>query len=183
VNKLAAALAIDLDAAFPKLVASMQDRMYSLSLSLTGSPHDAQDVAQDSFVRAYAALRKYPPARIRALQVRPWLAKIALNVWRNRVRGRWRDSIPLEVEIEADPREAPPERAQMSESAAEIRDLLGRMPQRYRLAVVLRHAYDVPYGEAAAALGIPVGTLKANVHRGTRMLREAFKSRTKVDNR
>jgi RNA polymerase sigma-70 factor (ECF subfamily) len=172
VNTLGQALADDLDAAFPKLVEATQDRVYALALSLTGSPHDAQDVAQDALVRAFRALRTYPAHRIRTLNVRPWLAKIALNVWRNRMRAR-RPDIALD-ELPSDPRDQPPARAERTETANELRALVARLPKKYRVAIVLRHAYGLPYAQAAAALGIPVGTLKANVHRGTKMLRDAF---------
>lgn len=178
---LGEALARDLDAAFPKLVEETQDRVYSLALSLAGKRADAEDISQDAFVRAYRALRTYPPARIRSLQLRSWLAKIALNVFRNRVRGRRHDAGPLDEELPGDARDAPASRVERLEETKELRTLLSRLPARYRLAVVMRHAYGVPYAEAAAALGIPEGTLKANVHRGTRMLRDLFEQRLKVD--
>jgi RNA polymerase sigma-70 factor, ECF subfamily len=173
VNTVGEALAAGLDEGFPKLVEATRDRVYSLALSLTGNPHDADDVAQDAYVRAYRALRTYPASRIRSLQVRAWLAKIALNVWRNKLRTR-RDAGEFDDRLPADPREAPDARAEGSDSARRLRALLSQLPDRYRLAVVLRHAYDLPYAQAASVLGIPVGTLKANVHRGTRMLREAY---------
>jgi RNA polymerase sigma factor (sigma-70 family) len=180
VNTLTEALAADLDAGFSRLVDATRDRVYALALSLTRSPHDAEDVAQEAFVRAYKALRSYAPSRIRALQPRAWLAKIALNVWRNRTRGIRREAVELDERWPADSRDEPHVSAERSAAARDLRALLSRLPERYRVAVVLRHAYDVPYGEAAAALGIPVGTLKANVHRGTRMLREAFDRRKKA---
>ena len=173
-NALAQALAADLDDGFSKLVDATRHRVYALALSLTRSPHDAEDVAQEAFVKAYRALATYSPARIRALQVRAWLAKVALNVWRNRTRVARRDGGELDERWPADPRDEPHASAQRSAEARDLRALLERLPERYRIAVVLRHAYDVPYAEAAAALGIPVGTLKANVHRGTKMLREAY---------
>ena len=179
-NGLAQALAADLDDGFTKMVDAMRHRVYALAFSLTRSPHDADDVAQETFVKAYRALASYSPARIRALQVRAWLAKITLNVWRNRTRGVRRDGGELDERWPADPRDEPHVRAQRSAEARDLRALLARLPERYRIAVVMRHAYDVPYAEAAATLGIPVGTLKANVHRGTRMLREAYDRRKKA---
>jgi RNA polymerase sigma factor (sigma-70 family) len=180
VNTLTEALAADLDSGFSRLVDATRDRVYALALSLTRSSHDAEDVAQEAFVRAYKALRSYSPSRIRALQARAWLAKIALNVWRNRTRGIRREAVELDERWPADPRDEPHVSAERSAAARDLRALLSRLPERYRVAVVLRHAYDLPYGEAAEALGIPVGTLKANVHRGTRMLREAFDRRKKA---
>jgi RNA polymerase sigma factor (sigma-70 family) len=180
VNALTDALAADLDRGFSKLVDSTRNRLYALALSLTHSPHDAEDVAQEAYVRAYKALRTYSPSRIRAMQPRAWLAKIALNVWRNRTRGVCREAVELDERWPADPRDEPHARAERSSASRDLRALLSHLPERYRVAVVMRHAYDVPYAEAAAALGVPVGTLKANVHRGTRMLREAYDRRKKA---
>lgn len=171
---IADALAADLDGGFPKLVEATRHRVYALALSLARSPHDAEEIAQDAYVRAYKALLAYPSERIRSLQLRPWMAKIALNVWRNRVRRPRREAETLDDQWPADPRESPDARAVRTDAARRLRALLVKLPERYRLAVVLRHAYDVPYAEAASALGIPVGTLKANVHRGARMLRAAY---------
>jgi RNA polymerase sigma factor (sigma-70 family) len=179
VNSLGDQLASDVDAAFPRLVEAVQDRVYALSLALTGNPADAQDVAQDAFVRAYRALKRYPPARLRALRPKPWLAKIALNIWRNRVRKR-RDIVSLEMEPVADERDRPDRRTLRSHEFAELRTMLAQLPPRYRVAVTLRHAYDVPYEEAAAIARVPVGTLKAQVHRGTRMLRDLFERQQKA---
>src|SRR5262245_21888208 len=83
--ELAAALAIDLDGAFAQLVLSYQRRLFGFALRLCGSPQDAEEVAQDAFVRAYRALAAYPEDRVRTLRLGAWLTQIALNVVRNRV--------------------------------------------------------------------------------------------------
>ena len=158
------------DRVFERLVRDHQDRIYALGFALTGNRHDAEDVAQDTFVRAYRALATYPPERIRELKQRAWLHRIAVNVVRNRVRG----VRPRLVELngsEPDPRTGPEEdvlrKAEMDEFAARVACL----PARYREAVVLRHVQELSYAEMADALGQPVGTVKSNVHRGLQMLR------------
>src|SRR5689334_24732288 len=75
------------DRVFERLVHDHQDRIFALGLALTGNRHDAEEVAQDTFLRAYRAVVAYPPERIRDLKQRAWLHQIALNVFRNRVRG------------------------------------------------------------------------------------------------
>src|SRR5881296_106400 len=75
------------DRVFERLVRDNQDRIYAVSLALTGNRHDAEEVAQDTFLRAYKALMTYPPDRIRDLKQKAWLHRIAVNVVRNRVRG------------------------------------------------------------------------------------------------
>ena len=75
-DSLALDLAADLDAAFESLVRTFQDRLFSFALRLCGNREDAEEVAQDSFVRAYRALKTYPEERIRALSLQAWLYRI-----------------------------------------------------------------------------------------------------------
>src|SRR6059036_701246 len=75
------------DHVFERMVQDHQDRLYSLGYALTGNRHDAEEVAQDTFLRAYRALADYAPERVRELKQRAWLHRIAVNVFRNRVRG------------------------------------------------------------------------------------------------
>src|SRR5215471_740605 len=81
-------LARDLDGTFESLVRAYQDRLYSFALRVTRNAQDAEEVAQDAFVRAYRALATYGEERIRALALRAWLYRITLNVARNRLRGK-----------------------------------------------------------------------------------------------
>jgi len=72
---------------FERMVREHQHRVYAVGFALTGNRHDAEEVAQDTFMRAYRALATYPPERIRELKQTPWLHRIAVNVVRNRARG------------------------------------------------------------------------------------------------
>ena len=158
------------DRVFERMVLDHQDRIYALGFALTGNRHDAEDVAQDTFIRAYKALATYSPERVRELKQKAWLHRIAVNVVRNRVRG----VRPRLVELNG----SEPDRATGPEEdvlrKSEIDELAARvacLPARYREAVVLRHVQDLSYAEVAEALGQPVGTVKANVHRGLKILR------------
>lgn len=177
-ESLTALLAEDLDLGFEKLVAVHQDRVYALALALTANPHDAEEVAQEAFVRAHRALRGYGRERIETLHVRAWLHRIALNVVRNRVRVRRVPTQPLDGVVEAslsDDAAWRPETVAMRRSDAEqLRCMVARLPAAYRDAVVLRHVQQLSYVEAAEVLGRPVGTVKANVHRGLGLLRLAM---------
>ena len=184
---LPAALAADVDGNFEHLVLAFQDRLYAFALRLTGSPQDAEEIAQDTFVRAYRALTKYPAARIRMLALRPWLYRIALNVFRNRVRHRQLEVVPLDQGNEEGEREVaddtviqPDTALERAELKASLGALVAALPERYRLAVVLRHIQGLGYREMAAVLKQPVGTIKANVHRGVRILREALDERERT---
>jgi RNA polymerase sigma-70 factor (ECF subfamily) len=159
-----------IDRVFERMVREHQDRIYALGLALTGNRADAEDVAQDTFIRAYRALGTYPPDRIRDLKEKAWLHRIAVNVFRNRVRG----VRPRLVELNgSEPAHEPGPEADAIRKA-ELDDVASRvacLPPKYREAVVLRHVQELSYAEMAEALGQPVGTLKANVHRGLKLLR------------
>jgi RNA polymerase sigma-70 factor, ECF subfamily len=180
---LIAALAEDLDSSFERLVLAYQARLYGFALRQTGgNPQDAEEVAQDAFVRAYRALQTYPPERVRDLALRPWLYQITLNVARNRHRRRHVLLVPLDGEGDDSPSlepaaaeaERPEAIASRLERGAELAALVADLPGRFRTAVVLRHVEGLTYGEVAQVLGQPVGTVKANVHRGIRLLRDAL---------
>jgi RNA polymerase sigma-70 factor (ECF subfamily) len=155
---------------FERMVQEHQHRVFALGLALTGNRHDAEEVAQDTFLKAYRALVTYPPDRIRELKQKAWLHRIALNVVRNRVRG----IKPRLVELNG----SEPDHAIGTEDGAllnmeldALAERVSALPPRYRDAVVLRHVQELSYEEAAEALGQPVGTVKANVHRGLKLLR------------
>lgn len=164
---LAAALADDLDAAFPHLVERFGRDVFTLAVRLNGRP-DAEDLAQDAFVRAYTALRGYEPKRIHDLDLRPWVITIALNLVRNRLRTQARrPTAPLP----ADPPAAAATTADDSDRRLALAGALDRLPLPTRQAVVLRHVIGCSTDETAAILGRPTGTVKAQVARGLATLR------------
>jgi RNA polymerase sigma factor (sigma-70 family) len=155
---------------FERMVTEHQHRVYALGLALTGNRQDAEEVAQDTFLRAHRALVTYPPARIRDLKQRAWLHAIALNVVRNRTRGKKLRVVALngsEPDHSSGPEEDVMRRVEVENLAAKVAGL----PSRYRDAVVLRHVQELSYAEAAEVLGVPVGTVKSNVHRGLQLLK------------
>lgn len=180
------ALADDLDRAFEGMVIAYQDRLYGFALRLGGDRRDAEEIVQDTFIRAYRALRDYEAARIRDLALRPWLYQIALNVARNRARRRAIATTPLErgddgagrrEELLADDETLRPEQAaERAETAAALARLVSNLPTRYRAAVILRHIEGLTYPEVATALAQPLGTVKANIHRGVRLLRQGWEA-------
>jgi len=151
-GELIAGLADDLDGHFESLVRMYQDRLYRFALRLSGNPEDAEEVAQDALVRAYRALSQYPT---------------------DRVRRRTLQLAPLDGDLPEDSDRERPER--LVEAAEGNRELAGRLaalPERFRAAVILRHVEELGIAEIAAALGQPEGTVKSNIHRGIRLLRQ-----------
>lgn len=175
IDTLPADLAGDLDAAFPRLVSALQDGVYSGVLRMVGDAHDAEEIAQEAFLRAYRALRTYPPERIRDLRPAPWVWTIAINLCRNHYRTRARRGTPspLPDDLAASDRTPEDEAANRHLGDALARHL-AELPWEMRRAVVLRHVVGLPYEEIGEVLRRPVGTVKSDVHRGLARLRRTI---------
>lgn len=171
-----ARLGRDLDAAFAEFLAHHEDLVYGVALRMTRHPADAEDLAQDAFMRAYRALQGYDHERIRALHPRGWLASIVTNLARNKARRKQPATAGLEVtpEAPADARTRPEQVAERREESRLWRHRLDALPPRYGRAVQLRHVEGLSYPELAEALGKPLGTVKSDVHRGVRLLRRSI---------
>ena len=169
---LAGALARDLDGAFEQLVVRFQDELFRFAVGMTGDAGAAQDVVQEAFLNAHRAIRGYAPERTRALALRPWLHRIVLNRCRNRWRSRHVELVfPERMPEPADGAAGPEELALREAERVRLLALLAQLPVRLRAACVLKYGRELSYTEIAELLGEPVGTVKANVHRGITQLR------------
>jgi RNA polymerase sigma factor (sigma-70 family) len=161
--------------AYGELVTMHQGAAFRVAYLLLGSAADAEDAAQEGFVRAYLAL-----ARFRAGEpFRPWLLQVVGNEARNRRRAQGRRAGVLDRAIRAVRGDAgagiapSPEHVLLAgESHAEVRVALGRLREEERLVVECRYLLELSEAETAAALGIPAGTVKSRLHRGLGRLRE-----------
>jgi RNA polymerase sigma-70 factor, ECF subfamily len=181
-ESLNAALALDLIGSYEQFVVEYQDRIFRFALRYSGNRQDAEEIAQDAFVRAFNALKSYERSRIEELNLKPWIYTIALNVARNRVRSKKEPVVSMDKEAPdggrlIDP-PAPANRfdpyhlAEMRELSNRLAKAITELPPRYRSPVILRHIEGLSFAEIAATLGQPAGTAKANVHRGVRLLRK-----------
>ena len=181
--ELPARLARDLDGSFEALVVAYQRLVFGLALRVVGNRADAEEIAQDTFERAYWALAGYPAERVAAMALRPWLATIARNLARNRLRRRPPPNRPLEdgdgqpVAVPAPAAAQPDQLAERRQEREQLTELLAGLPRGWREAVVLRHVEGLAYAEVAEVLGRPVGTVKTHVHRGVRQLRATLEAR------
>jgi len=165
-------LAIDLEAGFEPLVRAYGQRLFAFVYAMSGNAADAEEIAQDAFVKAHRALRRYEPQRVRELSLNAWLHRIALNVLRNRLRGRRLRMVPLDGELSVSDRAPGPERQALERAALrELARQVSSLPEAHRAAVVLRCVQGLSYAEAASLLSQPEGTVKSNVHRGLATLR------------
>jgi RNA polymerase sigma-70 factor, ECF subfamily len=192
---LTKALVHDLDGAFEALVRAHQDRVYSIALRFLGDARDAEEAAQDAFVRAYRALASYDAARIAELRLRPWLATVVLNICRTRaLRRRTRGPKPLSLDLVRDApgalaepaaaeRDGPVSIVDRREIATAWAARVASLPPTMRAVVVLRHVDGLSYPEIAEALGRPEGTVKAQVHRAMARLRSAYETELRASTR
>ena len=167
--------------AFAALVTRHQDELYTMALRTLGTPHDAADVVQETFLRAYARVPE-----LRGATVRGWLFRVAINcahdVQRRSVR---RPTAPLEdgegnvVEL-PDPGLGPEGTALARERVAAVRDALQALPADFRAIVVMRDVNELSYEEMSEALRIPVGTVKSRLSRARHMLVAALRGSSAI---
>ena len=157
-------------AAYEELVRTYQGIAFRTAYVLTGSAADAEEAAQDGFVKAYRALGRFRSGA----PFRPWLLKIVANEARNRRRsaGR-REQLTLRAAGAAPGDAAPsPEAALLSaERRNELLAALDRLPERDRLVLACRYLLELSELETAAALACRRGTVKSRLARALERLR------------
>ncbi|MBN2386975.1 MAG: sigma-70 family RNA polymerase sigma factor [Anaerolineales bacterium] len=162
--------------AFGLLVEEHQRYVYNLALRVVGSQQDAEDLAQEAFVRAWLAI---PNFRAEA-RFRTWIFRIVTNLCYNRLPSLRRELSELGEDILVD---VPDDRAPNLDGLAgleahERRALLQReidaLPESYRLLVVLRYQQDLAYDEIARVVSLPLGTVKTGLFRAKQRLRQAL---------
>jgi RNA polymerase sigma-70 factor (ECF subfamily) len=157
--------------AFGCLVGAYQGPVYNLTYRMLGDPSEAEEAAQETFLRAYRKLDSYDPTR----KFSTWLLSIASHYCIDRLRRRRLNWISLEDEglppaALTSHQPDPERRAIQNEQEAEIQALLDTLPADYRAAVVLHYWYDLSYEEIAETTGSTVSAIKSRLFRARRML-------------
>jgi RNA polymerase sigma-70 factor (ECF subfamily) len=150
-------------AAFTELVRRHESRVYALGLRILGDPDDARDAAQDTFLTVYRKLGQF---RGDALFT-TWLHRIGVNCCYDVLRRARRQPLLRVVDDDA-PEVGPPvdDHADDVAGTLDAASALARLPEDYRVVLVLADVQDLPYEEIAKALDVPIGTVKSRVHRG-----------------
>jgi RNA polymerase sigma-70 factor, ECF subfamily len=166
-------------AAFARLVEAYQTPVFNLAYRMLGDRTEAEDAAQETFVRMYTRLSSYDPNQ----KLSSWVLSIASHYCIDRLRRRrfgmtsLDDLLPwcnLEPE---DPADAPEKTALDREEEDMLRDLLQDMPAQYRAAIVLRYWQELSYEDMANVLHTSEGAVKARLHRARTLLAERIKTR------
>ena len=140
--------------------------LFSTAYRLAGNAHDAEDIVQETFLRAYRGFHLYTPGT----NIRAWLFTILRRVHTDAVRRSMRSVLCVELPDEQ-LLPAAAGRASSHDDAGDVRQALGRLPEPFRSALVLRDVEGLSYDEIAAALDIPPGTVMSRIYRGRARLR------------
>jgi RNA polymerase sigma-70 factor (ECF subfamily) len=152
------------------------DSLYRTALRLTRSPADAEDLVQDTYLKAFRAIDSFEPGT----NLRAWLFTILHNTARNRARDRARDNVTIDSETVDQAADlltsgaaagSTPEALLMRDTLTpELQAAIDALPEAFREAVWLRDVEEFSYAEIAAMLHIPAGTVMSRISRGRRML-------------
>lgn len=163
------------DSAMLQLVERFRGRVFGLCYRMLGRREDAEDAAQETFVRVLKSLARWDSSR----DFEPWLLAIAGNRCRTALAARKRrpamdrlDDSPTPIE-----KREPPQ----NHLAEEVKLALAKIRSEYCAAFVLFHEQEKSYGEIAEILDVPLGTVKTWVHRARRDLIEALRERGAVE--
>ena len=174
----------DVLARFERDALPLLDTLYSGALRLTRDPHQAEDLVQETFAKAFAAFSSFEDGT----NIKAWLFRIMQNQFITNYRKAARQ--PLESQIddlqdwELSKLEAAADTATPSAEAEALRALpdgevlqaLLELPEEFRTAVYLADAEGFSYAEIADIVGVPLGTVMSRIHRGRKRLRESLRA-------
>ena len=155
--------------AYGELVRRYQGSVFGVCYRMLGGRQEAEDLAQDAFLRGYERLETFDLA----YPFGPWIRRVAANLCLNRLQRR--QPVLLEFDDEAGLRGAPPgpspeSEAEKRQEAQAIRQAILELPPMYRAVIELRHFQEASYEEIAATLRLPLSDVKSHLYRARRTL-------------
>lgn len=162
--------------AFSALVEKYKDPVFNVAYRMLGNPTEAEDVAQEAFVRAYTQLHTYKETH----RFSTWLLSIASHLSIDQLRRRRFLALPLEnvpfLEWIADVGPGPEQSALRRETADDMQRILDTLPVKYRAVLLLRYWHDFSYEEIAQTLDLTPALVKARLHRARELVARTMKA-------
>ncbi len=164
--------------AFAEIVELFQDKLYRICYRMLGNQHEAEDIAQEAFVRAFINIHTFDTNR----KFSTWLYRIGTNLCIDRIRKKKPDYY-LDAEVAgteglnmysqiASKEELPEQEVLKMEMQDRVQYEISRLPDKYRAVIVLKYMEDLPLQEISDILEMPLGTVKTRIHRGREALRK-----------
>jgi RNA polymerase sigma-70 factor (ECF subfamily) len=166
-------------ARFEEVALAHAEQLYRIAIRLTGSPQSAEDLVQETYLRAFRAWRSFRPGT----NLAAWLATIMRNTNMDELRRQSRrpQSEPLDEQGDyflynrlTETAREPQEQVLARLSGGGVVAALAEVPANFREVVVLVDVGEFSYAEAAEILGIPIGTVMSRLYRGRRLLKQAL---------
>ncbi|WLR42028.1 RNA polymerase sigma factor SigW [Bacillus carboniphilus] len=167
--------------AFAEIVDLYKDKVYQLSYRMLGNSHEAEDIAQEAFIRAYVNIHSYDTKR----KFSTWLYRIATNLSIDRIRKKkpdyyldaevaGTDGLTMYSQVAANI-SLPEEEVESMELQDTIQKEILKLPEKYRVVIVLKYIEELSLQEISEILDIPIGTVKTRIHRGREALRKQLR--------
>ena len=171
--------------AFGVIIDAYERRIYQHCYRLLGSFHDAEEVTQEAFVKAYTKIHTFKNKQ----KFSPWIYRIATNTavdWMRKKKPLYILDQPIAVgenitylDHVKNTSETPEETIEQKENQDEMQQFLLQLPSKYRVVLVLRYMDELSIKEMSEVLDLPIGTIKTQLHRGIEALRELMHGRAK----
>lgn len=167
--------------AFSELVELYKDKVYQIAYRMLGNIHEAQDIAQETFLRAYVNIDSFDENR----KFSTWIYRIATNLSIDRLRKK-KPNFHLEDKVTGTEdlnyysqiptdEELPEEKVLQIEMQEWIQKEIMMLPPKYRSAIILKYMEDLSLKEIGEILNLPVATVKTRIHRGREALRKRLR--------
>lgn len=164
--------------AFEEIVTLFQHRLYHVCFRMLNNRQEAEDIAQEAFVRAYVNIHTFDQSR----KFSTWLFRIATNLCIDRIRKKkpdyyldanvpGTDGLNMYSQIAATG-DLPEEEVERMETQERVQYEISRLSDRYRSVIILRYIEELPLQEISEILELPLGTVKTRVHRGRAALKK-----------
>lgn len=157
--------------AYGKVIRAHQDGVFNVCLRVLGNPQEAEDLAQEAFLRAYRNIHQYDPDR----PFGPWVRTLAANLCYNHLKKARLEWVTLEDERNSKlnhPLRNPEALLELSEKHQRIYQKIWQLPDNQRVALELRHFQDLSYQEIARAMNAPLNTVRSHLYRARQSLAE-----------